>query len=244
MGHFATDTLPFVRGHTLSDGVKLASPAQGGALISQIPATGYLYGLPLPANFYGKGVVGRVYNSVDIVTGEPILLRAVQAAAAITVVKGMLLTFDLTATAAIHGRYGKVVQALASGTTAGVMAKPIDPAYAAGLVIAAGDVFYVVEKGIAPVKVTNGVTVVPGDALSYDTYSNGYGALLAAAGYKVIGTALSPSYTAAADPYTGLLTVGGTAATPGANGAATMLVLMEVADGIVGTAAQGLGPVG
>lgn len=137
--------LPFRRGDTASQGVEIAGPA---GLVSQLPsATGH----PGQANAYRPDLAGATFDVIDNTTypGRRIKLRVVQAGADITVARKCIV-FDTTA-----GFFGVVTEdpAIPSSGTAGLVAKPIDPAYTAGSLIRKYDWFYVIEEGWAEVIV-------------------------------------------------------------------------------------------
>ena len=146
--------LPFPRGLTASGGIQIASPI-GGSLLSQLPtATGLLaQATPYRPDLAGIGPV----ETTDTVlgTGRAMKLRAVQAANDLTVAR-KCVTFSQTAKL-----FGFVTTdpAIPSSGTAGLVAKPIDPAYAVGTVIKKYDWFYVVEEGPASLLVGTSVTV-------------------------------------------------------------------------------------
>jgi hypothetical protein len=133
--------LPFPRGQTASCGISIAGPT---GLVSQLPsATGYVG----EATAYRPDLAGKVFDATDTVLGTnaPMRLRPVQAHADITVAC-KCVQFSTTA-----GEFGAVTAdtAIPSSGTAGLIAKPIDPAYTVGQTISKYDWFYVVEEGPA-----------------------------------------------------------------------------------------------
>jgi hypothetical protein len=201
----STRNLPFPRGKTGSFDAYIAGP---NGLLSVLPTATGLVG---EATAYRPDLAGRTFDIEDdvIYPNQTIKLRAVQAQANITVAR-KCVTFSTTAE-----QFGAVTTspAIPSGGTAGLIAKPIDPAYAVGTVIKKYDWFYVVEEGWAELLV--GTTTTAQGSVMCD----GDGAAApATAGAAVVGT--SESAVTADGTETGYVYVKGGLATSDAATAA------------------------
>ncbi len=141
--------LPFPRGQTASQGIEIAGGPNG--LASTLPTSNGLVG---ESNAYRPDLAGFIPETTDtvLISGQPMKLRLVQAAADITVAR-KYVTFSQTAEL-----FGSVSTdpGIPSSGTAGLVSKPIDPAYTVGKVISKYDWFYVVEEG--PAKLLAGTT--------------------------------------------------------------------------------------
>jgi hypothetical protein len=151
------NSLPFPRGDTASGGAK--TPAAG----------------------YHPDLAGRVFSAPDTVhgTGATVKLRAVRNGASSLTVARKGIAYDTTAL--YHG-----VQTSGIAASAGVPSSPLDDAYVVGKVIAAYDIFWVVEEGPVSVigKNSGTITADAAQAVQSDgTYAN------ATAGQAVAGMA-------------------------------------------------------
>ena len=158
-------TLPFPRGSTYSDGGQIAMTAT-----------------------YCDGLEGRVFETEDTVheTGQKIKLRVLRNTTGgdITVARNFC-EISLAASLAF-GRKCSAFGAALSGQ--GVMAKPLDDAYAVGQTIPENDLFYVVELGPCGVLTdANAIALAAGSAITTDAAGRIHAAV-AAAGEYVIGT--------------------------------------------------------
>lgn len=188
--------LPFPRGQTATNG-DIGIPGPNG-LVSIIPtATGnYSAATPFRPDLAGCIVNTRDYqlsNQAASVatttagmkltpgTNRPMKLRAVQAAADITIdFVGQLV--DLSGTASKE--FGVVAD---EAPADGGVCKPIDGAYYVGQVIKKWDWFWVVEEGPCYVTGNNGTSAI-GAGANVASYGTDGTAGLAAAGDFVVGT--------------------------------------------------------
>jgi hypothetical protein len=205
--------LPFPRGSTATSGdTKIPGP---NGLVSTIPtATGnYAGATPFRPDLAGYIADTRDYqisNQASTVatdtagmilvagTGRPMQLRAVQAAAAITIdFVGQLV--DVVGSAATE--FGVLAD---EAPADGGICKPIDGAYPKGTVIAKWDWFWVVESGPCYVTGNNSTSAI-GVGVGVASYGTDGTAGLAAAGEYVVGANASFASYDPSDSTTALL---------------------------------------